>query len=919
MSSTTFYNLTNLSGLGTVTAATFSGSGASLTSLPMGQVTGILAVANGGTGTTTSTGTGSIVLSANPTFTGIVTATTFSGSGASLTNLPMGQATGILGIANGGTATATTSQNYVFAGPTSGSGAPSFRTLGAGDLPASGVSPGTTGSSSVIPVITYDTYGRLTSVSSASFSTSPLSGATTYAPVVASGATTITSLSSTGSIGQPLLSGGNSGNPSYGTLGLSYGGTGQTTAQASMNSLAGAVTNKYYLRGDGANVTMSAIQAADVPTLNQNTTGTATGLSATLALTSGGTGQTSAQASMNVLAGSVLSGRYLRGDGTNVTMSAIQATDLPVSGVVAGSTGSSSSIPVITYDTYGRLTSVSSASVSTTPISGATTYAPIVASGASSIASLTNVGATGQPLLSGGSFGNPSYGTLTIGAGGTGQTSKSQAFDALSPMAAAGDLIYGGASGTGTRLQATASGTSNVLHGGTIPSWGAVSLTADVSGILPVASGGTGQTSAQASMNVLAGAVTSGYYLRGNGTNVVMSAIQAADVPTLNQNTTGFAGSLSTNFPSSYILYGQGNGVPATNSGFAYDGTTVYNYNGGFYAAGNFTTFNHNFSAQGTGNFQVQGSGSFQGNGGGLTNIPLGQATGILPIGNGGTSATTKAQAFDALSPMAAAGDLIYGGASGTGTRLATGTATQILHGGTTPSWGAVSLTADVSGTLPVSSGGTGTATTASLNSVFAGPGTGGAGAPSFRALVAADLPVSGVVAGSTGSSTIIPVITYDTYGRLTSVTTATVAPISGATAGNIAYAATATTLTSSTNLTYNGTNLTCAGDIIALSDRNVKTNIELIPEALEKVSKISGYTFNRTDGETDRRTGVIAQEVREVLPEAVYTTENGTLGVAYGNMVGLLIEALKEEKSKREALEERLSKLEKSKPSRSP
>lgn len=73
-----------------------------------------------------------------------------------------------------------------------------------------------------------------------------------------------------------------------------------------------------------------------------------------------------------------------------------------------------------------------------------------------------------------------------------------------------------------------------------------VSLTAGVNGTLPVANGGTGNTTAQAEMNRVAQAVTSGQYLRGNGTNVVMSTIQAADVPTLNQNTTGSAGSLVT-------------------------------------------------------------------------------------------------------------------------------------------------------------------------------------------------------------------------------------------------------------------------------------------------------------------------------------------------------------------------------------
>lgn len=62
-------------------------------------------------------------------------------------------------------------------------------------------------------------------------------------------------------------------------------------------------------------------------------------------------------------------------------------------------------------------------------------------------------------------------------------------------------------------------------------------------------------------------------------------------------------------------------------------------------------------------------------------------------------------------NPMTTAGDIIYGGSSGTPTRLAAGTSTQVLHSGTTPSWGAVSLTADVSGILPIANGGTGSGT----------------------------------------------------------------------------------------------------------------------------------------------------------------------------------------------------------------
>ena len=78
-----------------------------------------------------------------------------------------------------------------------------------------------------------------------------------------------------------------------GTLPLANGGTNSTTAQTAINTLAGATTSGQYLRGNGTNVVMSAIQAGDVPTLNQNTTGTAAGLSATLVATSGGTGQSS--------------------------------------------------------------------------------------------------------------------------------------------------------------------------------------------------------------------------------------------------------------------------------------------------------------------------------------------------------------------------------------------------------------------------------------------------------------------------------------------------------------------------------------------------------------------------------------------------------------------------------------------------
>ncbi len=68
-----------------------------------------------------------------------------------------------------------------------------------------------------------------------------------------------------------------------------------------MDALAGAVTSGSYLRGNGTDVVMSAIQVADVPTLNQNTTGTAANVSGTVAVANGGTGATTvANAQINL-------------------------------------------------------------------------------------------------------------------------------------------------------------------------------------------------------------------------------------------------------------------------------------------------------------------------------------------------------------------------------------------------------------------------------------------------------------------------------------------------------------------------------------------------------------------------------------------------------------------------------------------
>jgi hypothetical protein len=101
---------------------------------------------------------------------------------------------------------------------------------------------------------------------------------------------------------------------------------------------------------------------------------------------------------------------------------------------------------------------------------------------------------------------------------------------------------------------------------------------------------------------------------------------------------------------------------------------------------------------------------------------------------------------------------------------------------------------------------------------------------------------------------------------------------------------------------------LTATSNITAYSDRKLKDNLEVIPNALSKVSQLTGYTYDRIDMDGVRQSGLIAQDVQEVLPEVIVSNVNPdsgeeTLSVAYGNMIGLLVEAVKELKAEVEEL----------------
>ncbi len=335
--------------------------------------------------------------------------------------------------------------NVVYAGPAAGPAAPtSFRALVNADLPASGVSANTYGSSSLIPVITVNAQGVVTSASTTAF------GGGTVNSVAVSGGTTGLTTS-----GGPITTSGTI--TIAGTLAIASGGSGQTTAQAAMNAFAGAVTSGSYLRGNGTNVVMNTIQVADVPTLNQNTTGTAAGLSATLAITSGGTGQTTASAAFNALSPITTTGDLILGTGVN-TASRLAIGSNGYLLTSDGTTASWAAAPA------AGVTSFSAGTTGFTPSTGSTGAITLAGTLATTNGGtgLTGFTAANNAIYSTSSSALTA-GTLPIAAGGTNSTAT----------ATAGGIGYG----TGTAHAYTAAGTAGQIltsAGASAPAWGSL-------------------------------------------------------------------------------------------------------------------------------------------------------------------------------------------------------------------------------------------------------------------------------------------------------------------------------------------------------------------------------------------------------------------------------------------------------------
>ncbi len=84
-------------------------------------------------------------------------------------------------------------------------------------------------------------------------------------------------------------------------------------------------------------------------------------------------------------------------------------------------------------------------------------------------------------------------------------------------------------------------------------------------------------------------------------------------------------------------------------------------------------------------------------------------------------------------------------------------------------------------------------------------------------------------------------------------------------------------------------------GDVVGASDRALKCNLEVIEHALDRLEHMHGYTFDRLDMPGGRFAGLVAQEVQHAVPEAAHALQNNTLGIAYGGVCAVLVQAVKE------------------------
>lgn len=537
---------------------------------------------------------------------------------------------------------------------------------------------------------------------------------TDWAPAASVG--TVTSVSASGGgtgmsfSGSPVTGAGTL--TLQGTLGIGFGGTGQTSAAAGFDALSpmtalgdtlyggasgtrtrlagNTTTTNQFLRSTGSAGLATAPQwaalvAADIPaSITSNTSGTAAGLSATLAVGSGGTGQTTTSGAFNALSPTTTTGDliYANGAGTNARLAGnitttknflVQTGNGATSNAPSWGTIVSGDLPAtIAANTSGSAASLSATLGVATGGSGATTFSAGVLHSPGGTAAFTS-----SPVA----LATEVSGQLPIGNGGTGQATAAAAYNALAPTTTAGDFAYANGAGTNTRLAGNATGTKMFMQEtSSVPSWAAL-VAADIPNLdaSKITTGAFGIAQLPSLAGDTTGTITANTNIKLQGRAVANSAPSDLQYLGWNQGLTQWEPKTLPNGSVTSVAASGGT------TGFSFTGSPI--------------------TSSGT-----------------LT------LTGTLAVANGGTGQTTAAAAFNSLAPTTTLGDLIYASGAATNTRLGGNTTTtpkylrQVGDGvnSAAPTWTQPAIS-ELSGTATVSQGGTGAGT---LTGLLRGNGT---------------------------------------------------------------------------------------------------------------------------------------------------------------------------------------------------
>ena len=485
-----------------------------------------------------------------------------------------------------------------------------------------------------------------------------------------------------------------------GTLPVLSGGTGSTTSTGSGSVvLATSPTLVTPLLGTPQSGNFST-GTFTWPTFNQNTTGSAGSVANALTagtnitFSSGTTYNGSAAITINATSTMVYPGAGIpnstgtawgtsyttTGSGTVVALATSPSFTTPILGTPQSGNFSTGTF---TWPTFNQNTTGTAANITATSNSTLTTLSALSLPGSQ---------------VSGNISGNAANvtGTVAIGNGGTGQTTASAAFNALSPITSTGDLILGNGVNSATRLAIGTNGyvlTSN----GTTASWqastgGVTSFQTSLSGLTP----NTATTGAVTLAGTL-GATSGGTGFSTYATGDLIYASAANTLSKLTAGTNGYVLTLASGVPTWAASTGGVTSFSAGTTGLTPSSATT----------------------------------------GAIT------LAGTLAITNGGTGQTTASAAFNALSPITTAGDLIIGNGTNSATRLAIGTNTYVLtSNGTTATWaaatGGLTITSTSSNTnynLGFQSASSGSTSVDYVNTNFtANPSTGALTAPNVVA-----------------------------------------------------------------------------------------------------------------------------------------------------------------------------------------